>query len=162
MDHLSLAEVEEAGICHLMGRWAVEEEEVAVGMWVSPGWVGKGAQGPCQRTKVHPVPEEVEEEQGHLLLQEEGEVGGELWARSRRVAEGTRLWPEEEVAEQWYSDVKCQQAEEEVVRWCRWGWRQVARWEQKVEAQRCRGWICIRDTEKKPIFSCSAFSHSDS
>lgn len=30
MDHLSLVEVEVEGICHLMGRWVVEEEEVAV------------------------------------------------------------------------------------------------------------------------------------
>lgn len=46
---------------------------------------------------MHPVAVGVEEEQGHLLLQEEGEVGGELWVRSRMVAVGTRcLWPEEE------------------------------------------------------------------
>lgn len=32
MDHLSLVEVEVEGICHLMGRWVVEEEEVEVGV----------------------------------------------------------------------------------------------------------------------------------
>lgn len=95
MDHLSLVEVEEASLCHLMERWVVGEEEVGVGMWVRPRWVGEGGQSPCPRREVHLVPEEVEEEQGHLQLQEEGEVGGDLWVRSSRVAVGTSsLWPE--------------------------------------------------------------------
>lgn len=101
MDHLSLVEVEveveKAGMCHLMVRWLMEEEGVEVGMWVRPRWVGEGGQSPCQRREVHPLPEEVEEEHGHLLLQVEGELGGEQWVRSRRVVVGTRcLWLEEE------------------------------------------------------------------
>lgn len=144
MDHLSLVEVEEAGMSHLIGKWVVGEEEAEVGMWVRPRWVGEGGQSPCERREVHLVPEEVEEEQGHLQLQKEGEVGGELWVRLRRVAVGTRsLWPEEEV----------------VARWCGWGWRRFARWEQKVEVQRCRGWICMRD-RAKTSFSCSTLSAS--
>lgn len=116
---LLLVEVEEAGMCHLMGRWALEEE--------------------------------VEGEQGHFPLQEEGEVGGEMWVRSRKVSGGTRcllLEEAEEVAEQWYSDLKSQQAEVEVVCRCQ---PQFARWEQKVEARRCRGWICSQDKEKKHL-----------
>lgn len=54
MGHRKLVEVEEEAvvICHLMGRWAEEEEakaEVEVGMWVRTRWVKEEGQSQFQR-----------------------------------------------------------------------------------------------------------------
>lgn len=119
----------------------------------------------------HLISEEVEEEEGHLPPQEEveagtcrlterlaveGEVGADMWVRSRRAERGGQCpWLKGEVVVE----------EEEQARWglgyqeeweeeagCHWrGWRRLARWGLKVEAQRCQDWIYIQD---KKTFSC--------
>ncbi|TNN74654.1 hypothetical protein EYF80_015201 [Liparis tanakae] len=93
-----------------------------------------------------PIPEEAEAGRSHLTerLAAEGEVGADLWARSRRTAVGgaRRPWRKTEVVgEEGRAYRGPDRQAGEAGRGPRGG-RRSAGWGLRVEAQQCPDWIC--------------------